>query len=29
MIRMDISDMAGKLESMGARADAAVRIFAE
>lgn len=29
MLRMDISDMAGKLESMGARADAAVRVFAE
>ena len=28
-MRMDISDMAGKLESMGARADAAVRVFAE
>ena len=29
MMRMDISDMAGRLESMGARADAAVRVFAE
>ena len=29
MMEMDISDMAGKLESMGARADAAVRVFAE
>lgn len=28
-MRMDISDMAGKLESMGSRADAAVRVFAE
>lgn len=29
MLRMDISDMAEKLESLGARADAAVRVFAE
>lgn len=29
MLKMDISDMAGKLEAMGARADAAVRVFAE
>lgn len=28
-MKINISDMAGKLESMGARADAAVRIFAE
>ena len=28
-MRMDISDIAGKLESMGERADAAVRVFAE
>lgn len=28
-MRMDISDMADKLESMGQRADAAVRVFAE
>ena len=28
-MRMDISDMAGKLQSMSTRADAAVRMFAE
>lgn len=28
-MKINISDMAGKLESMGARADAAVRVFAE
>lgn len=28
-MKMDISDMAGKLEAMGTRADAAVRVFAE
>ena len=28
-MRWDISDMAGKLESMSTRADAAVRVFAE
>lgn len=28
-MRMNISDMVGKIESMGARADAAVRVFAE
>lgn len=29
MIRMDISDLESKLESLGERADAAVRVFAE
>lgn len=28
-MKMDISDMVGKMESMGTRADAAVRIFAQ
>lgn len=28
-MRWDISDMAGKLESMSTRADAAIRVFAE
>lgn len=28
-MKMDVSDMAGKLEAMSVRADAAVRVFAE